>query len=89
MMPNITSLTSAEGWYYIFTSFDEKKLFYKVAVWKMDETGKIYGMVAIESSGDHDNRHLVIAPPNATNGKYKHISEITNEEAKELGIIVR
>lgn len=87
---NLTSMTPADGWYFIFDDTDsEKQFFYKIAVWKMDGLGSIYGMISIESTDDNTRQHLVIVPPNAKNGRYVHISEMSNAEIEKLGINIR
>lgn len=82
MEENTVKIIPADGWYFIFDDINgTKRHFYKVAVWKMNQDEEIYGMVAI-----HEKRELVIVPPNTKNGHYKHITEMSNEEAEELGI---
>ncbi|MEP4891517.1 MAG: hypothetical protein ABJV04_15945 [Aliiglaciecola sp.] len=81
MSKEITSTTSAEGWFFFQKNKSDREpySFYRLAVWATYENGETIGLLSMHKKGTF----FLDAPPSGVEGGYIHWNELNPEQQKE------
>lgn len=84
---NDAQFIPAAGWYFTHPNVtpNEPRIFYRVAMWRVESDGAIVGMVSInypESPAAPPANRLVAPPP--VRGIYVHIDDLTHEDQARI-----
>ncbi len=76
-------LTPAIDWFFV--KVDDPKDIARVAVWAMNSTGHVVGLLAVGRVQTSTDRLYPRLQHSELNGLYKHWSELTEEQRKLVG----